>query len=77
MQEMQVKSLGQEDTLEKERATHSSILAWGSPMDRVAWQGYSPCGHKRVGHDSVTKKQQFHSSHCFLFVYFVKCGCFV
>ena len=28
MQEMQVQSLGQEDFLEKEMATHSSILAW-------------------------------------------------
>ena len=28
MQETQVQSLGQEDTLEKEMATHSSILAW-------------------------------------------------
>ena len=28
MQEMQVQSLGQEDLLEKEMATHSSILAW-------------------------------------------------
>ena len=28
MQEMQVQSLGQEDALEKEMATHSSILAW-------------------------------------------------
>ena len=28
MQEMQVQSLGQEDTLEKEMATHSSILTW-------------------------------------------------
>ena len=27
-QEMQVRSLGQEDPLEKEMATHSSILAW-------------------------------------------------
>ena len=31
MQEMQVRSLGQEDLLEKEIATHSSILAWGTP----------------------------------------------
>ena len=30
MQETQVKFLGQEDPLEKEMATHSSILAWGS-----------------------------------------------
>ena len=28
MQETQVQSLGQEDPLEKEMATHSSILAW-------------------------------------------------
>ena len=27
-------------------ATHSSILAWRIPMDRGAWRGYSPWGHK-------------------------------
>ena len=31
MQEMQVPSVGQEDLLEKEMATHSSILAWKIP----------------------------------------------
>ena len=31
MQEMWVQSLGQEDSLEKEMATHSSILAWEIP----------------------------------------------
>ena len=31
MQEMQVPSLGQEDPLEKDMATHSSILAWEIP----------------------------------------------
>ena len=30
----QVQSLGQEDLLEKKMATPSSILAWGSSMDR-------------------------------------------
>jgi len=35
MQEMQVRSLGQEDPLEKEKATHSSILARKLP-DRGA-----------------------------------------
>ena len=30
-QETQVRALGQEDPLEKERATHSSILAWDIP----------------------------------------------
>ena len=33
MQEMQVLSLGQEDPLEEEMATHSSILAW-----RIPWR---------------------------------------
>jgi len=36
MWETQVQSLGRED-LEKEMATHSSILAWKNPMDREAW----------------------------------------
>ena len=31
MQEMQIRSLGLEDTLEEGMATHSSILAWKSP----------------------------------------------
>ena len=30
-------SLGREEPLEKETATHSSILAWRNPMDRRAW----------------------------------------
>ena len=38
MQETQVQSLGWEDLLEKEMATHSSILAWRIPMDRGAWR---------------------------------------
>ena len=38
MQETQVLSLGREDLLEKEVATHSSILAWRILMDRGAWQ---------------------------------------
>ena len=37
MQETWVQSLGLEDPLEKEMATHSSILAWRIPMDRGAW----------------------------------------
>ena len=34
---MQVRPLGQEDPLEKEMETHSSILCLGNPMDRGAW----------------------------------------
>ena len=33
-----VQSLGQENPLEKEMATHSSVPAWKNPMDRGAWQ---------------------------------------
>ena len=38
MQETQVQSLGQEDTLEEGMATHSSVLAWRIPMDRGTWR---------------------------------------
>ena len=48
MQEMWVRSLGQEDALEEEMATHSSILTLKNPMDRGAWQA--------TGH-SVAKSQ--------------------
>ena len=50
IQEPQVQSLGQEDPLEKEMATHSSILAWKNLMDFFLSlpQGYSPCGHKEL-----------------------------
>ena len=37
MQETQFQSLGWEDPLEEEMATHSSIFAWRIPMDRGAW----------------------------------------
>ena len=38
MQEMRVRSLGQEDLLEKEMVTHSSILkCLRNPMNRGAW----------------------------------------
>ena len=36
MRETQIHSLGQEDPLEKEMATHSSTHAW-NPIDRGAW----------------------------------------
>ena len=37
VQETCVQSLGWEDTLEEGMETHSSILAWGIPVDRGAW----------------------------------------
>ena len=49
---MQVQSLGQEDTLEKEMGSHPSILAWKSH------------GHRRlVGYILVTKNQTQLSKH--------------
>ena len=55
-QEMQVRSLGQEDPLEEDMATHSSILAWRIPIDRGAWRA-TDRGIKRVRHDLATKQQ--------------------
>ena len=50
MQETQVQSLGWEDLLEEEMATHSSILAW-----RIPWTeepgGLQSMRSQRVGHD--------------------------
>ena len=49
-QEARVQSLGREDSLEREMATHSSILAW-----RIQWTeesvGLQSMGSQRVGHE--------------------------
>ena len=50
MQETQVRSLGQEDPLEKEMATHSSILAWRIPWTEELGRLQST-GLQRVGHN--------------------------
>ena len=44
-------------TLEKEMATHSSILAWESPWTEETDRLQS-MGSQRVGHDLATKQQQ-------------------
>ena len=49
-QEMQVQSLGWEYPLEKEMATHSSILAWRTPWTEEPG-GLQSMGSQRVGHD--------------------------
>ena len=59
----QVQSLGQEDPLEKEMATHSSTLAW-----KIPWTE-EPCrlqfmGLQRVGHDWVTSLHFFFHHKC-------------
>ena len=61
MQEMQVQSSYQEDSLEKEMATHSSILAW-----EISWMEepgeLQSMGLQRVEHDSMTNTFAFFQS---------------
>ena len=53
IQEKRVGSLGQEDPLEKEMATHSSILAWKIPWTEELG-GLQSMGSQIVGHDCAT-----------------------
>ena len=55
VQETRVRFLGQEDPLEKEMATHSSILAWRVPWTAEPGRIHTVHGIIRVGHDLVTK----------------------
>ena len=48
--EMRAPSLGQEDHLEEEVATHSSILAWKSPWTEKPG-GLQSMGSQRIGHN--------------------------
>ena len=50
MRETWVRSLGWEDPLEKEKATHSRILAWKTPWTEKPGRLQS-MGSQRVGHD--------------------------
>ena len=49
MWETWVQSLGWEDSLEKELATHSSTLAWNIPWMEERGAGYCPWDHKESG----------------------------
>ena len=57
MQDTQVRSLAQEDPLEKEMTTHSSIRAW-----KTLWTeepgGLQYLGLQRIGNNLATKQQQ-------------------
>ena len=57
MQETRVQSLGQEDPLEKEMATHSNILAWKIPWTEEPGRLYSPWGCKE---SDRTERLHFH-----------------
>ena len=58
MRETQVRSLGQEDPLEKEMATHSSTLAWKIPWTEEPGRLQS-MGSQRVRKDLVTSLKRF------------------
>ena len=57
MQEIRVRSLIQEDPLEKEMATQPGILAWEIPWTEELG-GLQSIGSQRVRHDLVTTQQQ-------------------
>ena len=58
MRETWVQSLGQEDPLEKEMATHSSTLAWKIPWTEKPGRLQS-MGSQRVGHNGATSLSLF------------------
>ena len=58
MQETWVRSLGREDSLEKEMATHSSIVAWRIPWTEEP-DGLQSMGSQIVRHDSATSLLRF------------------
>ena len=56
MQETRVRSLGQEDPLEKGMATHSTILVWKNPCTEDPG-GLESMGSERVRHNVATEQQ--------------------
>ena len=69
MQETWVQFLGLEYPLEKEMATHSSILAWKIPWTEEPG-GYSPWGHKSWTQLSITNFHlplAYHLHECIVF----------
>ena len=61
LQEMQLRSLGWEDSLEKEMVTRSSVLAW-----RIPWTeepgGLQSLGTQGVGYDIETEHEHEHEA---------------
>ena len=58
MQETWFQSLDQEDPLEKEIATHTSILTWEIPWKEEPGESYNPLAHQRIEHDLATFKHE-------------------
>ena len=75
MSETWVWSLGWEDPLEKEMATHHSILAWELPGQR-SLMGYSLWNLKKDGNDLVAKQEQQYTKYkincCHYISFFLK-----
>ena len=67
MQEIWVRSLGQEDPLEKSMAAHSSILAWRIPWTEEPGRLQS-MGLQRVRYDWVTSTFTFRLAFCWFFM---------
>ena len=59
--ETQVRSLGQEEPLEEEMATHSSMLAWRIPWTEEPGR-FASMGSQRVRYHSAIKQQQQYST---------------
>ena len=72
------KSLGQKDPLEKEMATHSSILAWEIPWKEEPGR-LQPMGSQRISHNLATKQQQqyifIHVIKIHMYAYIFLCIC--
>ena len=77
MQETRIRSLGGEDPLKKETATHSNSLAWEIPLREGSLVDYSPRGNKRMGHNLTTKQQTtVINNTCFFYRAIWSKGCF-
>ena len=62
-QETLVPSLGGDNPLEKEMATHSSVLVWKNPMDRGAWRA--------VVHRVANSRSQLSSCQQYINIYII------
>ena len=72
MQENWVRSLGQEDPLEKGMGTHSSVLAWRIPWTKEPDRLQS-MGSQRVGHDWVTNTHAWLENTLLWIVFLISC----
>ena len=68
LQETWVQSLSWEDSLEKEMATHYTILTWEIPWTEEPG-GLESIGLQRVGHGLQTKQQQSRTHNKLLLVF--------